>query len=110
MKYYVDKKRLPHPFKVGDQVLVKLRPYRQRTARNSPFSKLAQRFYGPFGIVKQIGEVTFKLELPPGVQIHPVFHVSKLKLFHNQDETPQLGLPFAVFNNQPKVQPLIVLD
>ena len=110
MKYYADKKRLPHPFKVGDQVLVKLRPYRQRTARNSPFSKLAQRSYGPFGIVKQIGEVAFELELPLGVQINPIFHVSKLKLFHNQDETPQLELPSAVFNNQLKVQPLAILD
>jgi len=110
MKYYADKKRLPHPFKVGVQVLVKLRPYRQVIARKYKFSKLAQRFYGPFRIVKQIGEVDFELELPPRVQIHPVFNFSKLKLFHNQDVTPQLELPSTVFNNQPKVQPLVVLD
>ena len=95
---------------VGDQVLVKLQPYRQVTTRNYQLSKLAQRFYGPFRIVKQIGEVAFELELPPGVQIHSIFHVSKLKLFHNQDETPQLELPSTVFNNQPKVQPLAVID
>jgi len=110
MKYYADKKRLSHPFKVGDQVLVKLRPYRQVTARQFPISKLAQRFYGPFPIVKQIGEVAFELELPPGAQIHPVFHVSKLKPFHNQAETPTLEFPPAAFNNQPKLQPLAVLD
>lgn len=103
MKYYADKKRLPHPFKVGDQVLVKLRPYRQVTARNTQISKLTQRFYGPFCIVKQIGEVAFQLELPPEAQIHPVFHVLKLKQFHNEAETPNLELPRAAFNNQPKL-------
>ena len=91
-------------------MLVKLRPYRQVIARQFPISKLAQRFYGPFPIVKQIGEVAFELELPPGAQIHPVFHVSKLKPFHNQAETPTLEFPPAAFNNQPKLQPLAVLD
>jgi len=99
MKYYADKKRLPHPFKVDDQMPVLF-----------AFSKLAQRFYGPFRIVKQIGEVAFELELPLGVQIHPIFHVSNLKLFHNQNETPKLELPSTTFNNQPKLQPLVVLD
>jgi len=54
--------------------------------------------------------VTFELELPPGVQIHSLFNVSKLKLFHNQDETPKLELPSTTLNNQPKLQSLVVLD
>jgi len=54
--------------------------------------------------------VAFELELHPVVQIHPIFHVSKHKLFHNQNETPQLEPSSTIFNNQPKLQPLIVLD
>jgi len=110
MKYYADKRRMPHPFKIGDQVLIKLRLYRQVTARNTRISKLSQRFYGPFRIVRQIGEVAFELDLPLGAQIHPVFHASKLKPFNNQAETPKLELPPTTFNNQPKLQPLAVLD
>nr|KYP66317.1 Retrotransposable element Tf2 [Cajanus cajan] len=110
MKHYADQKRLPHPFRVGDYVLVKLRPYRQVTTKNNRTSKLAQRFYGPFRVVKQIGDVAFQLDLPDGAQIHPVFHVSKLKLFKNSDVTPALELPPVTCHNQPKLQPLAMLD
>nr|KYP49546.1 hypothetical protein KK1_028742 [Cajanus cajan] len=110
MKHYADQKRLPHPFRVGDYVLVKLRPYCQATAKNKRTSKLAQRFYGPFRVVTQIGDVAFQLDLPDGAQIHPVFHVSKLKLFKNSAVTPALELLPATCHNQPKLQPLAVVD
>jgi len=73
MKYYADKKRLSRPFKVGDQVLVKLRPYQQVTTQQFPISKLAQRFCGPFPILKQIGEVAFELELSQEIKFIQFF-------------------------------------
>ena len=54
--------------------------------------------------------MAFELDLPPGAQIHPVFHALNLESFNNQAETPKLELPPTNFNNQPKLQPLVVLD
>lgn len=39
------------------------------------------RFVGPFRITKRIGEQAYELLLPPSMaSIHPVFHVSQLRL------------------------------
>ena len=41
--------------------------------------KLQPRFYGPYKILKKIGEVAYELELPPEIIINNVFHVSCMK-------------------------------
>ena len=39
-----------------------------------------------FCITKAISSVVFRLDLPPGWRIHPVFHVSKLKCYIRSEE------------------------
>jgi hypothetical protein len=42
--------------------------------------KLSLKYVGPYPIVKRIGKVAYKLELPPEfAEVHPVFHVSQLQ-------------------------------
>jgi hypothetical protein len=41
--------------------------------------KLKLKFYGPYRVIRRIGEVAYELELPEGRNIHNVFHVSFLK-------------------------------
>lgn len=48
MKMYADKKRIDRSFQVGEQVLLKLQPYAQRSVVNRPFPKLAYKYFGPF--------------------------------------------------------------
>jgi hypothetical protein len=36
---------------------------------------------GPFKIIAQVNLVSYCLELPPTMHIHPVFHVSLLELY-----------------------------
>ena len=44
--------------------------------------KLSPRFIGPFEILERVGEVAYKLALPPLLaSVHNVFHVSMLKKY-----------------------------
>ncbi|XP_069149716.1 uncharacterized protein [Solanum lycopersicum] len=49
--------------------------------------KLSPRFIVPFEILSRVGEVAYKLALPPSLSVvHPVFHVSMLRKYI-KDET-----------------------
>jgi len=121
MKLYVDKKRLPHPFKIGDMVLVKLRPYRQTSVSENRNNKLSKQFFGPFQIIQQIGKVAFKLQLPPVSKIHLVFHASQLKPFYGTadgspllptDSPPTPTRPIAIlaWKNEPPTPPKVLVQ
>ena len=42
-------------------------------------NKLSPKYYGTYKVLQNIGTMAYKFELPASSQMHPVFHVSRLK-------------------------------
>ncbi|GJQ97665.1 putative reverse transcriptase domain-containing protein [Tanacetum coccineum] len=78
-KSYADNRRKPLEFKVGDQVLLKVSPWKG-VMRFRKKGKLAPRYVGPFEILERIGPVAYRLRLPKELsEVHDTFHVPNLK-------------------------------
>ncbi|GJW93151.1 hypothetical protein Tco_0172823 [Tanacetum coccineum] len=78
-KSYADNRRKPLEFEVGDQVLLKVSPWKG-VVRFGKKGKLAHRYVGPFEILEMTGPVAYRLRLPPELSgVHDTFHVSNLK-------------------------------
>ena len=60
------------PFLVGSSVLLSTKKI---TLSTPGPSKLWPKFIGPFKVLKQIGEVAYRLELLVHLRIHNIFHV-----------------------------------
>lgn len=92
-KMYADRHRTERHFEEGDLVYLQLQPYRQLTLKQKGAEKLQPRFNGPYRLVRRVGEVAYKLELPQGSRIHNIFHVSCLKKVLGQQVTTTVELP-----------------
>ncbi|CAN6722903.1 unnamed protein product [Malus baccata var. baccata] len=66
-------------YDVGNLVFLKLSPWRG-VVRFGKKDKLSPKYIGPYEITERIGEVAYRLELPPELsKVHNVFHVSMLQ-------------------------------
>ncbi|GJT57106.1 putative nucleotidyltransferase, ribonuclease H, partial [Tanacetum coccineum] len=78
-KSYADRHRRALEFKPGDRVFLKVSPCRG-VRRFGLKGKLSPRFIGLFEILDRVGEVSYRLALPPQLShVHNVFHVSLLR-------------------------------
>ena len=80
----MDKARRTEEWVVGDRVF--LTTWNLWTFAPHLPSKLKRRWVGPFTIAKVVSPVAFRLNLPPGWQIHPTFHASNLKAYIRHPE------------------------
>ena len=78
-KTQVDKTKRQEEWKVGDWVFLSTQHLRTFVVHLPP--NLRRRWVGPFTITKVVSLVAFRLDLPPGWQIHPTFHASNLKAY-----------------------------
>ena len=80
-KSYVDVRRRPLEYEVGDHVFLKAMPKRG-VIRFGKRGKLSPRFMGSFEKLERLGTVAYRLALPPSMScVHEVFHVSRLRKY-----------------------------
>ena len=88
---YANKRRQDLSFKVGDQVKLDTAHLKLKGQKSK---KLKDRFIGPFPVIEIINPVAYRLQLKPSMsRVHPVFHVSKLRAWHEDTEFPDRQQP-----------------
>jgi hypothetical protein len=110
MKKQVDQGRLECQFVGGDQVFLRMKPYKKTSLKAEHCQKLAPKFYGPYIVLKHVGQVPYQLAFPSSSNVCPVFHVSFLKKvigtkFQTQTSLPELDEEGSIW-----LQPQAVLD
>ncbi|GJW12677.1 putative reverse transcriptase domain-containing protein [Tanacetum coccineum] len=77
--------RKPMEFQVGDKVILKVSPWKG-VVRFGKWGKLNPRYVRPFKVLKKVGVIAYKLELPQELsRVHNTFHVSNLKKCYSDD-------------------------
>ncbi len=79
---YANMNRRDYEFEVGDKVLLSSQHLRLPEAENAR-RKLEPRFHGPYKIIEVVSPVAYRLELPASYRIHPVIHISLLKVYRD---------------------------
>jgi hypothetical protein len=93
MKQQADEQHSERVFQEGDQVFLRLQPYKQTSLKSQGHHKLAPKFYGPYHILKCIGPTAYKLALLAASKIYLVFYVSYLNKVVGQNCRVQTILP-----------------
>ncbi|KAA3486447.1 reverse transcriptase [Gossypium australe] len=110
-KSYADIKWKEIKFAVGDQVFLKVSPWK-KVMRFGRKGKLSPRFIGPYRVLKRVGPVAYQLELPSELQqMHDVFHVSML---HRYRSDPSHVVPVEEVELRPDMsyeeEPIQILE
>ncbi|GKE64920.1 putative reverse transcriptase domain-containing protein [Tanacetum coccineum] len=111
LKSYADLKRKLMDFQVGDNVMLKVSPWKG-VVNFGKRGKLNPRYVRPFKVIEKVGEVAYKLELPEELnRVHNTFHVSNLKKCY-ADEPLAVPLDGLHFNDKLQFieEPVEIMD
>lgn len=80
-KSWADNRRRPLEFTSGEKVYLRVSPTKG-VVRFGMGGKLSPRFIGPYEILERVGDLAYRLALPPALsRVHNVFHVSQLRRY-----------------------------
>ncbi|XP_070054271.1 uncharacterized protein [Nicotiana tomentosiformis] len=81
-KSYAEKKVRDVAFMEGEKVLLRIL-HMKGVMRFGNKGKLSMMFIRPFEVLERVGEIAYKLALPPRLsRVHLVLHVSMLQKYH----------------------------
>jgi hypothetical protein len=72
-KSYYDKKHIEVKFEAGDGVWIKLLHCPVVSLDVKGRGKLGPKFFRPYQILERVGEVSYKLKLPPGAKNYMMY-------------------------------------
>ena len=84
MAHAVNCSRRSEQYKICDEVVLNTTNLRNYCPHL--LAKLRARWAGPFTISQVISPMAYKVDLPPGWQIHPVFYIDRLKRYVHSKE------------------------
>jgi hypothetical protein len=91
-------------------VFLRLQPYKKTSLKGDHCQKLAPKFYGPYTVLKHVGQVAYLLVFPSHSKLHPIFHVSCLKKVIGTKCQTQTDLPELNEEGSIWLHPQEVLD
>jgi len=104
---FANKHRIEPPnFKPGDKVWIS-----SSLIIHKGNKKLKPRKLGPYKIIKKISPVSYKLELPKNIRIHPIIHVSELEPYYEDNfERKKEPPPPVIVNEDEEYEVEEILD
>ena len=103
---YANRHRIKPPeFKANDKVWLNS----SLVLRNKN-KKLKPRKLGPFKIIQKVSPVTYKLDLPKKLRIHPIIHVSELEPYYEDTFGRNQPPPPVIVNNEEEYEVEKILD
>lgn len=90
MKKWADTKRRHVEYNVGDLVLLKQNAEQHKRLRGV-HKGLLWRYKEPFLIFAKVDKVSYRVELPPKLKLHLVFHVICFNPYHGNEEDTKRG-------------------
>ena len=115
MTTFANAHRTDLTFSPGDHVMLSSLHITPSNQVGRPSKKLAPRYLGPYKVLERVGQVSYKLELPASLRIHPTFHISRLRPYtdpssfdSNRDVPPRP--PPDIINDQPEFEVEKILD
>ena len=96
---------------MGDRVFLKVSPWKGILIFGRR-GKLRPRYIGPYGIMARVGQIAYRLDLPPKLsKVHNVFHVSMLRKYISDPSHVLIDQPVELKDNLTyKEQPMQIVD
>jgi hypothetical protein len=91
-------------------VFLQLQSYKKTSLKANHCQRLGPKFYGPYIVLKCVGQVAYQLAFPSHSKFHLVFHVYCLKKVIRTKCQTQTNLPELDEEGSIWLQPQVVLD